>query len=291
MAIEISNIERLRKEIEEKVGRQMETPKDFDYLSKCIYNKMHEAVSASTLKRIWGYVPTSTMPRESTLNLLAKFMGYEGWPAYIKENRTPSSTETPDTDKEPKSHKKLVVSIVVALIAVAALAFMFLSRWSPLTATSDLRTDSTAVIKMGQRYDSPQQYLRLFGIIADKYLWGQQVPHHPNISIWGPQYHHPEWHNEGDSAQMMPTITEWWEPLDEADSAATEIRNNDRYLQYRRMDELRITFMKGLVDSGYVFLGVYRLSFSQSDTTRCIWQRVADEVDLRDIDKLERLRH
>ena len=89
---------------------------------------------------------------------------------------------------------------------------------------------------------------------------------------------------------MMPTITEWWESPDSSDSVAAAIRNNDRYLQYRRMDELRITFMKDLVDTGYVFLGVYRLSLSKSDTTRCIWQRVADEVDLHDIDKLEELK-
>ena len=89
---------------------------------------------------------------------------------------------------------------------------------------------------------------------------------------------------------MLPTITEWWESPDSTDSVAAAIRNNDRYLQYRRMDELRITFMKDLVDTGYVFLGVYRLSLSKSDTTRCIWQRVADEVDLHDIDKLEELK-
>ena len=89
---------------------------------------------------------------------------------------------------------------------------------------------------------------------------------------------------------MLPTITEWWESPDSTDSLAAAIRNSDRYLQYRRMDELRITFMKDLVDTGYVFLGVYRLSLSKSDTTRCIWQRVADEVDLDDIDKLEELK-
>lgn len=89
---------------------------------------------------------------------------------------------------------------------------------------------------------------------------------------------------------MLPTITEWWESSDSSDSIAAAIRNSDRYLQYRRMDELSIPFMKDLVDTGYVFLGVYRLSLSKSDTTRYIWQRVADEVDLYDIDKLEELR-
>ena len=171
-----------------------------------------------------------------------------------------------------------------------SLVYMFHSRWNPLTATTDQQSDSTTIIRIGQRFDSPQQYLRLFGIIADKYLWGQQVPNHPGISIWGPKYHHPEWHTDGDSAKMLPTITEWWESPDSSDSVAAAIRNSDRYLQYRRMDELRITFMKDLVDTGYVFLGVYRLSLSKSDTTRCIWQRVADEVDLHDIDKLEELK-
>lgn len=89
---------------------------------------------------------------------------------------------------------------------------------------------------------------------------------------------------------MLPTITEWWESPDSSDSIAAAIRNSDRYLQYCRMEELSITFMKDLVDTGYVFLGVYRLSLSKSDTTRYIWQRVADEVDLYDIDKLEELK-
>ena len=68
--------------------------------------------------------------------------------------------------------------------------------------------------------------------------------------VWGPKYHHPEWHNDGDSAKMLPTITEWWESPDSTDSVAAAIRNYDHYLQYRRMDELRITFMKDLVDTG-----------------------------------------
>ena len=72
--------------------------------------------------------------------------------------------------------------------------------------------------------------------------------------------------------------------------SATTLKRIWGYLQYRRMNELRITFMKDLVDTGYVFLGVYRLSLTHSDTARCVWERVADEVDLRDLDRLEKLR-
>lgn len=291
MEIKENDIALLRQKIEEKVGRQMYTPKDFEHLSTCIFNELHESVSPSTLKRMWGYVSTSSMPRESTLDILSQFLGYDDWQAYCDKASTPSPTrEVPEAEKKPKSYRPYAIAAVATLVAAVALIFLFRSHWSPLAATAGQLPDTTAIIKIGQRYDSPQQYLRLFGIMADKYLWGQQVPNHPNISVWGPRYHHPNWHNEGDSATMLPTITEWWEPQDPSDSTAAVIRNSDRYLHYRRMDELRITFMKNLVDTDYVFLGVYRLSFSQSDTTRCVWQRVADEVDLHDIDKLEKLR-
>ena len=156
--------------------------------------------------------------------------------------------------------------------------------------TAPEASDNASVIKIGQHFDTPQEYLRRFDIIADAYLWGQVVPGHPNISVWGPAYHHPEWHNDGDSARMLPTITEWWEPPVITDSVAVSKRNLDRSIHYRRMNELRITFMKNLVDTGYVFLGVYRLSMSQSDTTRCVWERVTDEVDLHNLDRLEQLR-
>ena len=285
-----TDIERLRISIETAIDRQIRTPKDFEYLATCIFNKMHQTISISTLKRLWGYVPSSTVPRELTLDLLAQFLDYDSWRAFCKDEKTCSASELLETAKKPKPLKAYVITIITALIVVFALVYMFHSRWNPVTATTDQQSDSTTIIRIGRRFDSPQQYLRLFGIIADKYLWGQQVPHHPGISVWGPKYHHPEWHNDGDSAKMLPTITEWWESPDSSDSAAAAIRNSDRYLHYRRMDELRITFMKDLVDTGYVFLGVYRLSLSKSDTTRCIWQRVADEVDLHDIDKLEELR-
>lgn len=291
MDIKENNIALLCQKIEEKVGRQMYRPKDFEYLSTCIFDKLHASVSPSTLKRLWGYVPTSSMPRESTLDILAQFLDYDNWKAYCDKGTTPRATsEATEVEKEPKTYRPYAFTAVATLVAAVVLMFIFNSRWSLLAATAGQQPDTTAVIKIGQRYDSPQQYLRLFCIIADKYLWGQQVPNHPNISVWGPRYHHPEWHNDGDSARLLPTITEWWEPQNHSDSVAKVLRNTDRYLQYRRMDELRITFMKDLVDTGYVFLGVYRLSLSQSDTTRCVWQRVADEVDLHDIDKLEKLR-
>ena len=69
------------------------------------------------------------------------------------------------------------------------------------------------------------------------------------------------------------------------------MRNRDKYYHELRLNEVRVTFIKNLTDTGYVFLGIYRLSLEQSDTTRCVWERVADDCDLNRLDYLEELRN
>lgn len=283
------HIKRLRTAVEKAVGRRMRTSKDFDFLSKQLFERLHQQVSVSTLKRLWGYVATDSQPRESTLDLLAQFVGSANWEVFCAES-DPPHTQPQEDERRPAMKSRWVVAVVAVFVVVAGLAFILRQQGTASELTIESVADTSSVIRIGAHFDAPQEYLRRFNIIADSYLWGQIVPGHPDISVWGPQYHHPEWHNEGDSARMLPTITEWWEPPTVIDPAFVATRNLDRYLQYRRMNELRITFMKDLVDTGYVFLGVYRLSMSQSDTARCVWQRVADEVNLHDIDALERLR-
>ena len=58
--------------------------------------------------------------------------------------------------------------------------------------------------------------------------------------------------------------------------------------RYRK--ELRVTFMKGLRDSTFTFLGLYSMDHQLSDTNRIVWQRVAEECDLTHLDYLEQLR-
>ena len=63
------------------------------------------------------------------------------------------------------------------------------------------------------------------------------------------------------------------------------------YYQQLEINRLAITFMKDLVDTGFVFCGVYRMSLEHSDTTHVVWERVADECDLRHLEDLEHLRN
>ena len=79
-------IENLRNEIEVAIHRRLTTPKDFEALREMIFLRLHILVSATTLKRIWGYIDDSVSTRRSTLDILARYIGYADFDAY--ENGT-----------------------------------------------------------------------------------------------------------------------------------------------------------------------------------------------------------
>lgn len=72
-------IQRLKNEIESVLKRKMLTPKDFDYLSECIFSRLHIVISSTTLKRLWGYIDEPVKPRQSTLSFLSQFLGYKDY--------------------------------------------------------------------------------------------------------------------------------------------------------------------------------------------------------------------
>lgn len=302
------NIMRLQQAIEEVACRSMRTPKDFDYLSELIKERLHETVSASTLKRFFGYVSSSSMPRQNTLDILSTFVGYKDWEAFCQQ--TPTPQRQPDSSPEDLSSEDLssedsssedsspalpdstpsrwrwagIVTVSLIVVAVAAL-LLFGQR----TVTHDAEP---RVLRAGQSFASVNDYLRLFGIDDTSNAWSKPLPHLNGIIVWGPQYHHPEWHNDGNRSSLMPTITEYWQPIAPfgMDSSIIAARNSDNYLRVTTFRELRITFMKDLSDSTYTFLGIYRLSETQSDTSRLVWERVLDSCDLSALDQLEFLR-
>lgn len=277
-------IGRLREVVEAAVGRELKTPKDFDYLAERIFDKLHQKMSATTLKRLWGYLSENNTPRTSTLTLLAQFVDYQDWDDFCQKEGIPV-IEGPITTPKPKKTR----TIRTVLIAAVALALTAAALWFYQQSGRSVAAGHY-VLRKGQVFPTYSDYLRLFGINDSATYWGRVLPHHPSIVVWGPEYHHPRWHNEGDRQQLMPTITEWWSSA-QADSMWVVMRNADKYRHELRLNEMRITFMKNLTDTGYVFLGVYRLSLAQSDTTQCVWERVADDCDLSNLDYLEELRN
>lgn len=74
---QIPELQQLLAEVESKYARRIATTTDFEMLSNVMEYEQGESLGASTLKRLWGYIPGRTTPRLSTLNVLAKYVGYK----------------------------------------------------------------------------------------------------------------------------------------------------------------------------------------------------------------------
>lgn len=72
-------------EVELKYGKRIATSTDFDALSLSILEATKNVISSSTLKRLWGYVSLNPMPRTTTLDILARYLGSENFHAYCEE--------------------------------------------------------------------------------------------------------------------------------------------------------------------------------------------------------------
>ena len=308
------DIERLRTVVEQKLGRKVCSPKDFQILHDAVYQECHEMVSISTLKRIWGYVQTTSLPRTSSLTPLAQYAGYADWEDFA-EDRPVKTAETIETvkEKEPEvpgsqasRNPAYRLGIAVAIVTVATLMIWAVfakggkdsvpDEAEPATAIeqSDAPSGKRVLRKGTDCFRTTGDYLFLFGIEDGDSAYFRMLPGHKNIIVWGPEYNHPVWHNEGDKQKLMPTITEYWTPLpgENEDYTPAYIKEFNAGLYRERMltDELRIVFMKNIADGFYVFLGIYRFDSEQSNTERTIWKRVADNCDLGKLDQLERLR-
>lgn len=76
----------IRRMVEDMTGRKMQTPKDFDFLARMIFERTSVLLSVSTLKRFWGYVAkddeTRGEMRRDSLNTLAVYVGYADWDTF-----------------------------------------------------------------------------------------------------------------------------------------------------------------------------------------------------------------
>lgn len=75
------SMSQLRQLIERVSGITLNTPTDYEQLSSMIFAQLHATVSASTLKRLWGYAGQETKPRVYTLDVLARYVGYKDFKA------------------------------------------------------------------------------------------------------------------------------------------------------------------------------------------------------------------
>ena len=303
----MSHIGLLKESAEQKVGRRMTTPKDFEYLRDCIYEECHEMLSISTLKRLWGYNKYDNTPRKSTLNPIARYVGFRDWDDFLQQIPQNEKQEIPEQvpiSVQKHTHRPIkVYAFIGFFVLIVVLCGAFLLKWNQFEESNDalaledpLPPSGKRLLRKGQDcFRTIDDYLMLFGIEASDTAYFRPLPSHKEVYVWGPEFQHPVWHNDGDTTRLMPTITEYWTPLPGEEEFQNEeyVRLANEKLYYERLekDELRLTFMKNIIDGFYVFLGVYRMDRENSTKEKTVWKRVADQCDLGNLDKIESLRN
>ena len=77
--------DKLKALVEQSAMRPMKTSADFDYLYETIQNRINETIGVTTLKRLWNYINGYKTVRESTLDVLCRFVGFPDWHSFVAD--------------------------------------------------------------------------------------------------------------------------------------------------------------------------------------------------------------
>ncbi|OKS86595.1 NACHT domain-containing protein [Mucilaginibacter polytrichastri] len=79
-------LEQMKQEVLEKAGLAVITPSDCQSLSQKISKQTKKQISDTTIKRIYGFALSNSVPSLYTLNLLAEYCGYMSWDYFSDEH-------------------------------------------------------------------------------------------------------------------------------------------------------------------------------------------------------------
>jgi hypothetical protein len=79
----------IKEKIEQKFNSPVRYSKDCENLANAISNETRSKISGSTIKRIFGIIPTNHTPSLYTLDVISKYLGYPNFDELINEFRAP----------------------------------------------------------------------------------------------------------------------------------------------------------------------------------------------------------
>lgn len=81
----MANESEILRRIRAMVGLDMSHSADYNVLSQAIRNRTKENLGVNTLKRLFGFKTDKVVPRLSTMDVIAQYLGYEDYETLIKE--------------------------------------------------------------------------------------------------------------------------------------------------------------------------------------------------------------
>lgn len=80
--------------VETFVGYKMQTRRHFDMLAETLFIHTKSMVSATTLRRFWGYQEQSGGVSTNTVNMLARLIGYADFESFVSTADQPSQSSS-----------------------------------------------------------------------------------------------------------------------------------------------------------------------------------------------------
>ena len=72
-------LEHLKKETLNKFGQELSYNKDCEALAEIVCDATGGRISATTIRRLYGFLKSPSAPSKFTLDLLAHYVGYKSW--------------------------------------------------------------------------------------------------------------------------------------------------------------------------------------------------------------------
>lgn len=88
----------IQEQLKRKSGLDFSTPADIDRLALDIESKTGERLGTNTLKRLLGVIEDERDPRQSTLQVIALYLGYDNWQTMLEMD----GCENSDFDESPE---------------------------------------------------------------------------------------------------------------------------------------------------------------------------------------------
>jgi hypothetical protein len=90
----------IKDKIHSKFGQTIRYPKDCNGLAEHISASCKTKISASTIKRLYGFVKGSSQePRVYTLDIISAYLGYKGWEQLVQSLDNSGERETKEIEK------------------------------------------------------------------------------------------------------------------------------------------------------------------------------------------------
>lgn len=83
-----TDVQHLLQRVETSFGKAIVTSRHFDELRESIYGRTGILLSATTLKRLWGYLDEPVAPRRYTLDILCRYAGWKSWQEFCDSPKT-----------------------------------------------------------------------------------------------------------------------------------------------------------------------------------------------------------